>query len=322
MVIQTLTQCIPAFLLIGLFSLDVFVGYALEGLDVNILRDDTDTTFTSEVLFALRMLWIENVMISGMVLLSMLFSMTAFLQMPYLGPIVYGIVESTLDPVVLLFLVIIVCITLAWTIFLVSVFGSGTLFLSKDFFTSFFGTSELTIAGEFVTQNEDTYIGPNDPFLSVVLLIFMIVSLLLVNLFIGILSEIYPKKKKKSEKRWEKNLTDYLAEKVYGKFWLPSKTKREQLHLLSSWCKKPHIPRVHPNLEEEEEEGGKNLCVDAGLYLFSYQGQRLLHLARKLAVLHGRDGLYFYKRLESLDAPPKESLRERKRQQRLAQKSK
>jgi len=317
-VVQTIFQCLPGALLIVLLALDVYVEISFWRLDVDILRDD-DTTFTREVYNALIALWTENFMISGMVLLSMILSMTAFVQMPYLGPIVYGIVYSVIDPVVLLFLIIIIFITLAWTTFLVSVFGPGTLFLSKDFATSFFGTSELTIAGEFVTQNEDSYIGPSDPFLSVVLLIFMIVSLLLVNLFIGILSEIYPKKKKKSEKRWEKNLTEYLAEKVYGKFWLPSKT--EQLNPLSSWCKKPQNSRVNPKLEEEEEEGGQNLCMDAGLYLFSYQGQRLLHLARKLAVLHGRDGLHFYKRVESLDAPPKESLRERKRQKRLAKKT-
>lgn len=296
-----------------LLALDAYVDLSLRSLGVDILSDDT--SFTREVHNALVALNAETVMISVMVLLSMLFSVTAFLEMPYLGPIMYGIMYSVIDPVVLLFLAIILFYSLAFTTFLVSAFGPDTLFLSKDFATSFFGTTELTIAGEFVTQNEDSYIGPNDPLLSTVLLLFMIVSLLLVNLFIGILSEIYPAKKKSSEILWEKNLTDYLAEKMYSKFWLPSKTKKEQLNSLPSWCKKPH---VDPNLEEEEEEEGQNPSIDAGLYLFSYQGKRLLHLARKLAVLHGRDGLHFYKRVESLDAPPKESLRERKRQQRLA----
>ena len=107
-------------------------------------------------------------------------------------------------------------------------------------------------------------------------------------------------------------MTHFLAHRAYNKFWLP--TGRRPI----PWCARytKHSNFFHPIESDDQKLHDQHPSLAAGLYLYSYQGQRFLHLAKKHYLLQGRDGLHFYKRTEPLDAPLEES-RQRKRKRRL-----
>ena len=285
--------------------LDVIVEIELAQLGKNLHLLSDDTTF-KDVAGPMLLLHTEQNVITANIVLSCFLIFRTLKHVPRLGPIVQAILSSLTDGAVFLFLIIVIALAIVFTALFVIMFGSRYPYLSHNFETSFFAIGELTIAGEFVTQNEDPTLTTQDAALNRLTFSFMIVALLFINLFIGILSEVYPREKKLSETQWENDLTAYLAQKAFAKFWLP-RDREQKMNWLS--CFRHKVDGGTPDREESP-----NQVIDAGLYLFSYQGQRLLHIARKLAVLQGRDGQQFYKRVEPLDAPPEDSSRERRRQ--------
>jgi len=175
--------------------------------DLRLDVSDTATVVDVSELFA-RLLQTSD-LVAVMILLLAARVIKYLRIFPYWGPMVVAVVMTWLDPSVILYLGVTIGLTAALAVAFLVAFGAQVVEFSS-LPASVFTLFTMSFAEDWHEVEGATF----RPLNTIFYLFYVVFAVVLLNLFIGIVTDVYPKAREKSQQEWENLITDLMQEEI------------------------------------------------------------------------------------------------------------
>lgn len=200
-----LYEVVTWWLFLLILAIDVVLFEVVTALRLDLLDGDQ----WMDLQTAMVVLEIETDAIAILMLMLVIRFVKYLRLIPGSGPLAIGILETSLNPTVLMYLAVLLGLQFSFAVGFHIAFGS----LVAEFdtvFHSFLALFTISFAGDW-----DSLTGLPSQVSTVFFFVFYaLVAIVLINLFIGIVSDVYPEARSKSKLEWERSITVLMEERL------------------------------------------------------------------------------------------------------------